>query len=284
MKILLAGAGGVIGRALVPLLVSAGHEVAGTTRNTATAEAIQAQGARPVVVDVYDRERLFAVLAAERPEAVIHQLTDLSAMDFAANSRLRREGTRNLVDAARAVGVRRVVAQSLAFAYAPGDLPAREDESLDLDAPPPQNQTAAGVQALETAVGEVAAGVILRYGALYGPGTWMAHDGPVAARVRAGQLAANEGITSFLHVADAARAALQALDWPAGIVNIVDDEPAPATIWLPVYAAALGAPPPPTTGGRGRSERGASNANARLQLGWQPLYPSWRVGFRDALG
>jgi nucleoside-diphosphate-sugar epimerase len=284
MKILLAGASGVIGRTLVPLLVGAGHEVAGTTRAAASAALIESLGARPVVVDVYARERLFEVMRTERPDAIIHQLTDLRARDFAANARLRSAGTRNLIDAAHAVGVGRVVAQSLAFAYAPGDGPAGEEEPLDVDAPPPLNQTAAGVRALEAAVGEVAEGVVLRYGALYGPGSWMAHDGPVAEQVRRGELAANEGITSFVQVEDAARAALLALGWPRGAYNIVDDEPAPATTWLPIYAGALGAPAPASTSGSRRGERGASNAKAREQLGWQPRYASWRVGFREALG
>lgn len=283
MKIFLAGATGAIGRPLVPLLVGAGHEIVGTTRAATKSGLIAALGARAVVLDVFDRDRLFAVLREERPEAVIHRLTDLGARDFAANARVRVEGTRNLIDAARAAGVRRVVAESIAWAYAPGVGPAREDEPLDLEAPPPRRQMVAGVQALEQAVAEAPEGVALRYGLLYGPGTWYASDGLIAEQVRRGELKANEGVTSFLHVADAARAALLALNWPPGAVNVVDDEPAPATEWLPVYAAALGAPPPFTTSS-GRGERGASNARARCELGWQPLYPTWREGFNTALG
>jgi len=124
-------------------------------------------------------------------------------------------------------------------------------------------------------------GIILRYGMLYGPETWYASDGSVAEQVRNGQLPADEGITSFLHIDDAARAALLALDWPGGIVNIVDDEPAPATVWLPVYAAALGAPAPSVKREQPRGARGAVNTKARHLLHWQPLYPNWREGFEE---
>lgn len=237
-------------------------------------------GARPVVVDVFDRDGLAAALGDARPDAVIHQLTDLGAGDTAANARLRAEGTCNLVDAARDAGVRRLVAQSIAWAYAPGEGPAREGEPLDVGAPPPRRTTVEGVVALERAVAAMDVGVVLRYGVLYGPGTWYAPGGSVAERARRGELPADAGVTSFVHVADAARAALLALDWPAGSVNVVDDEPAPASVWLPAYAAALGAlPPPSTTPERPRGARGASNAKACNELGWIPLYPSWREGF-----
>ena len=283
MKLLVLGATGAIGRALIPLAIASGHSITVATRHAAKSAWLAGQGARPVVVDALDRDHLFAVLRAERPDAVIHQLTDLAARDWDANNQLRITGTRNLVDAARAVGVRRVVAQSLAFVYAPGTAPAREDEPLDLAAPGARRRTVAGVVALEAAVGEPPEGVALRYGVLYGPGTWYARDGLIADQVRRGELAAGEGVTSFIHVEDAARAALDALGWPPGPVNIVDDEPAPMTLWLPVYAAALGAPPPPSSGQPARNERGASNAKARGELGWQPRYPSWRIGFPAAL-
>jgi nucleoside-diphosphate-sugar epimerase len=283
-RILVAGATGAIGRVLVPHLVAAGYDVIGTTRDPAKANQIQQMGARVVVVDVFDRDRLFAAFRAERPDIVIHQLTDLSRRDLAANARIRIEGTPNLVDAARDGGVRRMVAQSIAFAYAPGDEPATEDDPLDVDAPSPRRETVAGVVALERAVASMPEGVVLRYGRLYGPGTWNAADGPLAAQVRRGERAATDGVASFVHVADAARAAVEALGWAPGIVNVVDDEPAAETVWLPVYAAAIGAPPPPRGRGSERGDRGASNAKARRELGWQPLYPTWRDGFRLALG
>lgn len=282
MKIFLAGATGAIGRLLAPLLVAAGHAVTGTTRRAGRLGQVAATGARPVCLDVLDRAATFAALAEARPDVVIHQLTDLEGRDFAANSRLRVAGTRNLADAALAVGVPRLIAQSVAWAYAPGTGPAREGEAPDLGAAPPRDSFVAAVEALERAVAEVPVGVVLRYGLLYGPGTWYAPDGLTTAQVRRGEVAATDGVTSFVHVADAARAALDAVAWPAGPVNIVDDEPAAGTDWLPHYARLVGAPPPPTRPGRAAWERGAANTLARGR-GWRPLYPSWRAGFAAVL-
>jgi nucleoside-diphosphate-sugar epimerase len=267
MKIFLAGATGAIGRMLIPLLLEAGHEVVGATREQAKVAALEGLGARPIVVDAFDREGLFRGLRIHEPEVVIHQLTDLGKQDFAANTQLRIEGTRNLVDAARAVGVRRMVAQSIAFVYAPGTGPAREEDPLDLEAPPPRGNTALGVQALERAVTGLPEGIVLRYGMLYGRGTGYAAEGRVAEEVRLGQRAATAGVVSFLHVEDAARAAVSALAWPPGPVNLVDDEPSPGTEWLPVFAAAVGAPPPPVRSGSERGARGAANAKAHRLLG-----------------
>jgi nucleoside-diphosphate-sugar epimerase len=279
MKIVLAGAAGVIGQRLIPLLVASGHEVIGTTRTAEKRALLRNLGAAPRVVDVFDRERLATVVREARPDVVIDQLTDLSARNLAANARMRREGTRNLVDAAHAAGVRLFIAQSISWVSAPGDGPADESVPLDLEAPEPRRTTVEGVQALEQAVAEMERWVVLRYGTLYGLGTWYAPGGPIAEQVRHGQLTADDGITSFIHVDDAARAALLALDWPPGIVNIVDDEPAPGRVWLPVYASTLEAPTPSVATGQGRAMRGASNAKARHVLHWSPLYSSWREGF-----
>ncbi|MGW5413248.1 NAD-dependent epimerase/dehydratase family protein [Actinomadura geliboluensis] len=274
MKILLAGATGVVGRRLIPLLVQAGHEVAGTTRRSDRAGLLRDLGAAPVVVDMLDGPAVRDAVAAERPDAVIHQLTDLSAEDFQANSRLRIAGTRHLVDAAKAVGVETMVAQSIAWLYVPGDTAAVESDPLDSSLPP-----YAGVAALEDAVGEMPRGVVLRYGALYGPGTWYAPDGAIAERARAGTLRLAPSWTSFVHADDAASAALAALDWPAGAVNIVDDEPATTADWLPVYSAAIGAPHPGSAGKHAATTgRPVSNAKA-LDLGWKPQVTSWRTGF-----
>ncbi len=283
MKIFVAGAAGAIGRRLIPLLVASGHEVTGTTRETEKTGLLQKLGASPVVVDALDREGLASAVREARPDVVIHQLTDLSDRNFAANSRLRREGTRNLVDAARAVGVRRLIAQSISWVYVPGVGPADESVPLDSEAPLPRRNTIEAVQALESAVSEMEEGVVLRYGLLYGPGTWYAPDGLIAEQVRRGEISADEGISSFIHVDDAAHAALLALDWPKGIVNVVDDDPASGTTWLPMYAAALGAPVPPVASGQERGARGASNSKARHVLHWNPIYPSWREGFAQVV-
>lgn len=278
MRIFVAGATGVIGRSLVPLLLRAGHEVVGASRTENGVAALRSLGAGAVQLDVFDWTATRSALLAARPNAVMHQLTDLSAFDLEANARMRVVGTRNLVDAASAAGVRRLVAQSISFAYAPGVGPATEEIPLDVDAGPPRQRTIEGVQTLERAVSEMPAGVILRYGTLYGAGTWYGPGGAQTEKIRAGRLSASAGVASFLHVQDAASAALAALAWPSGRFNIVDDEPVPGTAWLPFLAALLGGPPPPP-GTAQPWERGASNAKAR-SLGWQPRYPVWREGFR----
>ena len=311
MRIFVAGATGAIGRRLVPMLVEAGHDVTGMTRSQDKTEALRGAGGEPVVCDALDADAVRDAVAAAAPEVVVHQLTAIPpainprrmADDFALTNRLRSEGTRHLVDAARAAGARRVVAQSVAFAYAPtGPWVKTEDDELYRDAGPPFDSTFAAVDALETTVlgTEGLEGVVLRYGYFYGPGTSYASDGSIAAQVRARRFPIGGKGTarwSFIHVDDAARATIAAVEGgPPGAYNIVDDEPAPVSEWLPVYAAALGAGRPRrlplwlvrlvagpyAVYGMSRA-RGASNARARERLGWQPQFASWRQGFADAL-
>lgn len=283
MRIFVAGSTGVIGRLLLPKLVGAGHEVIGMTHNKEHKTLIQGMGARAVIADVFDRESIIAAIREVRPEAIIHQLTSLSNRNFADNARIRIEGTRNLVDAALATGVTRMIAQSISWVYQPGELPASEDVPLDVSAPMPRKRTVDSVIALEQVVAEIPNHVILRYGMLYGPGTWYDHEGFMAQQVHLKQVPATEGITSFLHVEDAANTAHLALNWPSGPVNIVDDEPAKGTQWLPVYAQALGAPAPDVQPGKDPGERGASNAKARNDYSWKPLFPTWETGFAHSL-
>jgi nucleoside-diphosphate-sugar epimerase len=263
MKIFVAGATGVIGRRLVPLLRDAGHDVVGTSRRP---------GAADIELDVFDRDEVMRAVAEAEPDVVMHQLTDLSAADLGANARIRREGTRNLVDAARSAGVGRMVAQSIAWAYGAGDGPAIESDPLRLPS----------IRDHEAACAEVGDCVVLRYGLLYGPGTWYAPGGRVAEQLRAGELHADEGISSFVHVRDAATAALLALEWPSGPVNVVDDDPAPGYEWLPELADALGEPAPSRRIGANQAARGASNTLARVRC-WVPEFPSWRAGFGSQL-
>ncbi|ROO91014.1 nucleoside-diphosphate-sugar epimerase [Actinocorallia herbida] len=272
MKIFLAGANGVIGRALVPKLIAAGHEVSGTSRRREGGRHIEEMGAHPVIVDVLDARKLKKAVKAERPDVVIHQLTDLSDRDFEANGLLRINGTRNLVDAAKAAGVETMIAQSIAWLYVRGEAAAVETDDLDPSLPPYKS-----VVALEEAVAEMPRGVVLRYGAFYGPGTWYAADGEFAAKVRDGELSRGPAWTSFVHVEDAADATVAALDWAAGPVNIVDDDPATADDWVPGYAAALGAAEPKAGRHAAATGRPASNAKAK-SLGWAPAHPTWRTG------
>ncbi|MFG2078005.1 NAD-dependent epimerase/dehydratase family protein [Nonomuraea maritima] len=281
MRICLAGATGVIGRRLVPLLVAEGHQVTALTRRPDRFATLRAAGAEPVVADAFDRAGLAAAVAQAAPDVVVHQLTDLSADDHGANAALRTEGTRHLVDAALAAGARRMVAQSISWVYQAGDDPADESTPLDLSAQGERARRVLSVAALEEAVAELPEWVVLRYGMLYGPGTWYAPDGGIADQARAGRLTADDQVTSFLHVDDAAAAAVQALTWPNGAVNICDDDPAPGREWVPAFCAAVGAPPPPQAPpGRPGWSRGANNTHARKNLAWTPKHPSWRDGFR----
>ncbi|WP_329481691.1 NAD(P)-dependent oxidoreductase [Kribbella sp. NBC_01484] len=301
MRIFVAGATGVIGRRLVPQLVAQGHEVTALTRR----DHAVAEGVRTVVGDVYDAAGLREVVAAARPEVVFHQLTDLSSQDFAANSRIRREGTRNLIDAALFAGVDRVISQSIAWAYEPGDAPAVESTPFDLNAADDRRRASVqAVAALEDITAEASEWVVLRYGMLYGPDTWYTKGGAMADLAATGNLPTGPDITSFLHVDDAASAAAAALHWPTGPVNIVDNTPAPASEWTPAFAESVGAPAPTTSAGppgpatsadvpaspaspapsgaapaRTPWARGASSIHARTNLDWTPAHPTWRSGF-----
>jgi nucleoside-diphosphate-sugar epimerase len=216
-------------------------------------------------------------------------------------NRLRHEGTRNLIAAAQAAGATRFVAESVAFAYEPsGPWVKDEQEPLAVDSPPPMDRVIGALASLERQVGD-AGGIVLRYGFLYGPGTWFASDGLFARMARRRMfpvLGSGEGRWSFIHADDAATATVAALErGAAGVYNIVDDEPARAADWIPAYASAMGARRPLhlpawigrlAAGGtavRGMTEqRGASNVKAKSELGWEPRYASWRDGFRTAGG
>jgi nucleoside-diphosphate-sugar epimerase len=282
MKILIAGATGIIGRKIIPILIEEGHEVFAMVRNNKDNNSILEMGATPVNGDALERDSVFKVLHLVQPEVVMHQLTSLSSFNLEDNAKIRIVGTRNLVDASKEVGVKKIIAQSLAFTYEPGLTPASENISLDFDAPMPRKINVEGVAALESAVAEMPEYVILRYGFLYGPGTWFEQGGIIAEQIVNQGMKANDNVTSFLSVEDAAQAAVQALQWPNGPVNIVDDEPATAKVWLPVYASMIGAPEPIFEDGCDRGERGALNRKAK-EYGWKPMYSTWRTGFKTCL-
>jgi nucleoside-diphosphate-sugar epimerase len=309
MKVLVAGASGAIGRSLIPQLVGAGHEVVGMTRHQDRADSLARLGARGVVVDALDRAAVRRVVLEAEPEAVIDELTSLprdydlrNKHLYDANDEIRSKGTPALHAAAREAGARRFVMQSVAFLYAPqGGWVKTEDDPVWLDAPAPFGR---GVNILHANEQRIAgednvAGVVLRYGFFYGPGTYYASDGSIAAMVRKRQfpiVGGGRGTTSFVHIHDAAAATVAALDHGHGIYNVVDDDPAPLRDWLPLYASAIGAKAPRRApawiarlvAGRFASMaatqvRGASNAKAKAELGWSPVLPSWREGFRSAL-
>lgn len=311
MRVYLAGATGVIGRRLLPALLAAGHEVTAATRSPERLAALESAGATAVLADALDAPALSASVARALPQAVIHELTSIPPRinprtlerDFALNDRLRVEGTANLVAAARAAGCGRILAQSIAFSYAPGAAGALHDERDPLlseaQAPREYRRSARAVAELEQRV-LGADGVVLRYGYFYGPGSAISREGSMCADVRRRRLPLvgdGAGVWSFIHLDDAARATVAALevDGPA-VYNIVDDEPAAVAQWLPALAQALGAQPPRRVpallarllaGEYGVAimtrAQGASNERARRELDWRPQLASWREGFRSAL-
>ncbi|GLH96508.1 dTDP-glucose 4,6-dehydratase [Phytohabitans aurantiacus] len=297
-----------MGGQLVPRLAGAGHEVFAMTRNESSKARLSELGAETVIADALDRGQVEAAVLDAKPDVIVHQLTAIGHVDtrhfdrsFAATNRLRIEGTDNLLAAGRRVGVQRFVAQSNgAFTYARTGGPVKtEEDPLD---PSPISQMApmiAAIGHLEKAVlgADWTEGIVLRYGAFYGPGTSMAPGSAQLEMIRKRKFPVvgdGAGVWSFIHIADAAEATVAAIENGApGIYNIVDDDPAPVAEWLPELAKRLGAKAPmrvPRFVGRlaaGEAGavlmtelRGASNAKAKRELGWRPAHPSWRTGLQ----
>ena len=313
MRILVAGAGGVVGRALLPVLIARGHSVAGMVRSGASAAVIADLGAEPIVGDALDSTFVAEHFKRLRPEAVIHQLTalpvttDLRAFDrlFAQTNLLRTKGTDNLVAASRDTGVRRFVAQSFCgWPYARTGGPIKtEDDPLDPDPPAAFRGTLEALRYLEGAI-EAAhglGGVNLRYGGFYGPGTVLSQDGAMVDQVcrrRFPIIGNGGGVWSFIHMTDVANATLAAVESDAvGTFNVVDDEPAPVSEWLPYLADVMDSKPPmriPAMLARlilpehlmvmMSSVRGGSNARFKRLFDWKPAFSTWRDGFRQGLG
>jgi nucleoside-diphosphate-sugar epimerase len=314
MKVFVAGATGVIGKELVPKLVAHGHEVVGMTRTASKEDLVRSLGGHPVVADALDPDALAQAVASAEPEVIVHQLTAIPrrpnprrvAREFAQTNRLRTEGTDHLLAAGRAVGVRRFLAQSNVAIYARVGGPVKvEEDALDANPPKQARANADALHHLERAVTGAGwtEGVVLRYGAFYGPGTGISL-GPEDTMVdlirkrRLPLVGKGGAVWSFIHIADAAAATVNAIEGRGrGIYNIVDDEPATVAEWLPAAAAAVGAPAPRRVpqwllrliAGESATAvmtelRGASNAKAKRELAWAPRYPSWRVGFVTGLG
>ena len=308
MRVFVAGAGGAIGRPLIAQLVERGHEVVATTRRREKLAALRELGAEAVVMDGLDAGSVGEAVERAEPEVVVHQMTalagssDLKHFDdtFAVTNELRTRGTEHLLAAADAVGARRFVAQGYAGWPYPrdGSRVKTEEDPLDPDPPAPaMRRTLEGLIRQEDLVRSAPLdGVVLRYGSFYGPG---ASDELVemVRRRRLPLVGDGAGVWSWIHVADAAAATVAAVESSAtGAFNVCDDEPAPVAVWLPYLAEAIGAKPPRTipvwlarlVAGDAvvammTRARGASNAKAKQELGWEPRWASWRQGFRDGL-
>jgi 2-alkyl-3-oxoalkanoate reductase len=307
VRIFIAGASGAIGGRLVPQLVQAGHDVVATTRSTGKLDALADLGADSIIMDGLDPVAVGEAVARAEPDVIVHQMTALASMgtklrrfddDFAVTSELRTVGTDHLLAAATAAGVPRFIAQSYAGwpnARSGGPVKTEEDE-LDPAPPRDQQRAHAAIRYLEkTVVAAPLEGVVLRYGSLYGPGASDFMIDTVTKR-KMPVVGGGGGVWSMCHVDDAASATVAAITRGRGIYNVVDDEPAPVSEWLPYLAEVLGAKPPlrlPTWMGRlaggevavslMTQVRGSSNAKAKRDLGWQPQWATWRDGFRTGL-
>jgi nucleoside-diphosphate-sugar epimerase len=303
-RVLIAGATGVVGRGVVPLLRDRGYHVTALVRKPSLAAGPDLDGI--VVADALDARAVRSAVLSARPDVVVHLLSALRASTVKGleeTARLRTQGTGNLVTAAEAAKASRIVAASIAFATAPAGGPVlTEDAPLYLEAPDPGwALTVRAVAEHERLVLGTAglSGIVLRYGTLYGRCTHYHPTGGIGGLVAGGKLPLPEpaaGVTSFLHVADAARAAVRAVEADSGgVFNVTDDEPSTADVWVPEYARLLGAPPPRTvparlaermlgwfTGYQLTAMRGGANDKARQELGWQPSVPSWRAGLWPA--
>ena len=304
MRVFVAGATGALGRHLVPGLVAAGHEVTATTRTPGKVAQVREAGAEPVVVDGLDREAVIAAVRAAAPEVIVHQMTALAGMRslrkpdqvFAATNELRTRGTDSLLAAAAQAGTRRVIAQSNDRAYERSGGPVKTEED-PLASRPPSPSSARSLAAIkhvdETVPLAAPEGIVLRYGAFYGPGASELLLDAVRKR-QVPVIGGGTGISSFIEITDAAAATLAAVEGGApGAYNVVDSDPAPVAEWLPYLAKVAGAKPPLRVPAwlvrllAGEfvvalmtSARGSSNEKARKELGWEPRYPSWREGFR----
>jgi nucleoside-diphosphate-sugar epimerase len=306
MRVFVAGGTGVLGRRLVPQFAGRGHQVTATTTSAAKLDLLAQLGAAGVVMDGLDAVSVGAAVAAARPDVIVHQMTaiagkpDIKHMDrwFATTSRLRTEGTDHLLAAAEAAGVSHFVAQSYANwnGIRTGGWVKTEEDPLDLLAGTAAHRGMEAIRHVEDAVHK-ADGAVLRYGGFYGPGA--TDDQVELVRKRQFPLVGGgTGYSSWVHLDDAASATVLAVELKArGVFNIVDDEPAPASEWLPYLAACAGAKRPmrvPKWLARllagevavtmMTEGRGFSNAKAKRELGWELRYPSWRQGFREGLG
>jgi nucleoside-diphosphate-sugar epimerase len=312
MRILVAGATGAVGRSLLPRLVTAGHHVVGTTRNEQKTDLIRELGGEACVADGLSAASVRRAVDLAQPDAIIHEMTDLKGASdlrhfdrvFAVSNRLRIEGTDHLLAAARSAGVKRFVAQSFCgWPYARVGGPIKsEDDPLDPDPPRELRRTLDAIRHLEKAVTEArdVGGVVLRYGAFYGPNTGVFDAVMIGqiSRRRVPVIGSGGAWWSFIHVADAADATVLALERgvAGNIYNIVDDDPAPVGEWLPFLADLLGAKRPVRVpawlarlvGGQHlvvmmTEARAGSNAKAKRELEWRPAHPTWRKGFADVV-
>ncbi|MBN4910546.1 NAD(P)-dependent oxidoreductase [Staphylococcus sp. EG-SA-13] len=276
-KIFVTGATGLIGTKLTKRLIEEGYEVAGLTTSEKGKEKLDNAGVKAYIGNILEYDTIEKSIGDFKPDIIMNEITDLKQVDMSANTKVRIEGTRNLVEAAIKHDVPHIQSQSIAFVYEAGDTLATEETSLDYDASGDRKITVDGVEGLEKESARLNKHVILRYGLLYGPGTWYGKDGMIYNQFINGEVTMTDGVQSFIHIDDAVETAIQALNFDSGIYNVADDEPVKGDDWAKWYANELNVTPTLNIEPAAPFERGVTNKKFKDQ-GGKLIYATWKDG------
>ena len=276
-KIFVTGATGLIGTKLTKRLIEEGYEVAGLTTSEKGKKKLDNAGVKAYIGNILEYDTIEKSIGDFKPDIIMNEITDLKQVDMSANTKVRIEGTRNLVEAAIKHDVPHIQSQSIAFVYEAGDTLATEETSLDYDASGDRKITVDGVEGLEKESARLNKHVILRYGLLYGPGTWYGKDGMIYNQFINGEVTMTDGVQSFIHIDDAVETAIQALNFESGIYNVADDEPVKGDDWAKWYANELNVTPTLNIEPAAPFERGVTNKKFKDQ-GGKLIYTTWKDG------
>ncbi|ATH61861.1 NAD-dependent epimerase/dehydratase family protein [Staphylococcus pasteuri] len=276
-KIFVTGATGLIGTKLTKRLIEEGHDVAGFTTSENGKEKLESSNVKAYIGDILKYDTIDSAIADFRPEIIINQITDLKNVDMSANTKVRVEGSKNLIDAAQKYDVKKVIAQSIGFVYEAGEGLATEETSLDLDSTGDRKITVDGVIGLEEETSRMDEYVVLRFGWLYGPGTWYGKDGMIYNQFIDGKVTLSDGVTSFVHLDDAVETSIQALNFDNGIYNVADDEPVKGSDFAEWYKQQLNVDPEIDIQPAQPFERGITNDKFKAQ-GGKLIYSTWKDG------
>ncbi|MCE5041183.1 MULTISPECIES: NAD-dependent epimerase/dehydratase family protein [Mammaliicoccus] len=276
-KIFVTGATGLIGTKLTKRLIEEGYEVAGLTTSEKGKEKLDNAGVKAYIGNILEYDTIEKSIGDFKPDIIMNEITDLKQVDMSANTKVRIEGTRNLVEAAIKHDVPHIQSQSIAFVYEAGDTLATEETSLDYDASGDRKITVDGVEGLEKESARLNKHVILRYGLLYGPGTWYGKDGMIYNQFINGEVTMTDGVQSFIHIDDAVETAIQALNFESGIYNVADDEPVKGDDWAKWYSNELNVTPTLNIEPAAPFERGVTNKKFKDQ-GGKLIYSTWKDG------
>lgn len=276
-KIFVTGATGLIGTKLTKRLLEEGYEVGGLTTSENGKEKLENAGVKAYIGDILKYDTIEDSISDFKPDIIMNEITDLKQVDMSANTKVRIEGTKNLVNAAIKHDVTHIQSQSIAFTYEGGEGLATENTPLDYHASGDRKITVDGVEGLEKETAKIEHHVILRYGLLYGPGTWYGKDGMIYNQFINHEVSMTDGVQSFIHIDDAVETAIQALNFDSGIYNVVDDDPVKGDVFAKWYANLLNVNPNINIEPAPSFERGASNKKFKEQ-GGTLIYTTWKDG------